>query len=1118
VLLLDDGELVLAASDLNNYLACPHLTQQRLAIARRERAKPRPVDDPHAELIRERGDEYEAGLCGQLSAKCGGLVDLSRDEPPYTRAELEAAAADTIAAMHSGAPLIYQAQFFNARWQGRTDFLRRIEVPSALGGWSYEVLDAKLARHVKPRFVHQLSVYSRLLGLAQGLEPAIAYALLGDGSSVPVELERYAALHRYVVAQLERIISEPTSETYPEPVSHCGICALGAECHTRLVKDDHLSLVANIRRDQRKRLVELTLPTVAALAAAPQNTDTRPMPAERFSLLRHQAGLQVESRTSGQPAHRHLEPEPALGYARLPDPSPGDVFFDLEGDPYIGDGGIEYLWGWWTQLAGYECTWAHDADAEKAALETLVDRVFDLRAAHPGMHVYHYAPHERSKLQSLSVQYATREEEVDELLRGEVLVDLYGVVRQGMQVGETSYSLKMLERHHGFVRLERRVREGGGSIVAYESWLGTGEQDLLDAIRAYNEEDCRSTQSLRDWLLDDMVPEAEREFGVDFDDLGDPEPEEKHGPPKWMPAVQALVARLMAGLGADGASDTPSEAERRLLAHLLLYQHREDKPQWWRYFALRSMSLDELYDERDVVAGLVLDHTHPPVPFKQSLHYRFSFPPQEFKLGLGPAQDMTTGESYEVVHVGDDHVVITRGKSKPPPEPVTLAGVKPLEVALLRNGLMALAESMLAGDGGYSAVRELLRRHAPQLSSGRLGESIDDLISATLGLNRSVLPVQGPPGTGKTYRGARMIVAALRKGLRVGVTAFSHAAIQNLLHDVEEHAHEIGFEFAGVYKGYDYDSPYDLVEWVESNDAVTDEYQLTAGTAWLFARKEHRAAFDLIFIDEAGQFALANAAIVGLVANSMVLLGDPQQLPQVNQALHPDGGGASAFEHVLDGGSTIPSGRGVLLTESWRMHPDVCKFVSERSYDSKLHSRARCVNRRINADTGSVTGAGLRTFPVTHGGRSQASPEEAGVIAAACRDLLVSTTVTDDEGVTRPLTARDILVVAPYNLAVRTISERVPAGVRVGTVDRFQGQEAPIVFYAMTCSTADDVPRGIDFLFNKNRLNVAISRAQCVAVLVHSPRLLDADCRTLEAMELIDGACRFVELAESVHR
>jgi superfamily I DNA and/or RNA helicase len=255
----------------------------------------------------------------------------------------------------------------------------------------------------------------------------------------------------------------------------------------------------------------------------------------------------------------------------------------------------------------------------------------------------------------------------------------------------------------------------------------------------------------------------------------------------------------------------------------------------------------------------------------------------------------------------------------------------------------------------------------------------------------------------------------------------------------------------------------------------------------LFARAELRNKFRLLFVDEAGQFALANAAAPALAAENIVLLGDPQQLPQVTQASHPANAGASVLEHLLDGASTIPPGRGVLLTESWRMHPDVCAFVSERSYDCKLRSREAFARRRIHARVGAIRGAGLRSLTVAHEGRSQASPEEAAVIAAACQALLADSTVTDDEDMTRALTPADILVVAPYNLAVSMIGAHVPEGVRVGTVDRFQGQEAPVVFYAMTCSSGDDVPRGIDFLFNQNRLNVAISRAQCIAMLVHSP-------------------------------
>lgn len=1112
MLALVDGTLVLAATDLTNHLACSHLTQQRLAVARGERKKPRPAEDPYAELVREQGQRHEDDQLARLSEECGGHIDLSTESPPGSRGELEAAAAATVAAMSEGAPLIYQGQFFHGRWQGRVDFLRRIDAQSDLGAHAYEVLDTKLARQVKPTVVHQLGLYNRMLTEAQGLEPRYAHVVLGTGEIEHVDLSRYAALHRRVTRRIEAVTTAQAAATYPEPVGHCAICSLADECREKLVADDHLSLVAGARRAQRERLVDGGITTMTALATT-EHADPMPLGPDRYELLHHQAELQVRSRDSGQPLHRHLEPKRALGYALLPEPSPGDVFFDLEGDPFVGDEGIEYLWGWWSAESCYECAWAHDPAAEKAALERFIDCVVELHAVHPEMHIFHYAPHELSKLRSLSIKYATRESEVDELLRGEVLVDLYAVVRHALQVGENSYSLKKLERHHDFVRLERRVREGGGSIIAYETWLETAEDALLEAIHAYNEEDCRSTLSLRDWLLDSMRPAAESRFNVDFDDLREPEPEKEHGPPEWMPDSLALIEQLTAELAIDGGEDDVKQAERRLLSHLLLYHWREGKPTWWRYFDLRKKSLDELLDDRDAIAYFEPDPNHPPAPMKKSLDYSFTFPMQEFRLRPGDADDPTTGERYKVVAVDENRVVLRRGATRPDPRPLALVDATVIPVAVLREALMELASSLLADDGRFHAVRALLRRDPPSLASGALGEGITALISATLGLDHSVLAVQGPPGTGKTFRGARMIVAALAAGRRVGITAPSHAAIQNLLGEIESCAQEENLVFNGIYKGEGYASPFGLVQECSDNDDVTDSHELVAGTAWLFARGQHREAFDLIAIDEAGQFSLASAAAVGLAAKNLVLLGDPQQLPQITQADHPGGSGGSVLEHILDGQQTIQPGGGVLLTETWRMHPDVCRFVSERSYDGRLRSRAACTNRQVTATRGVISGSGLRSIAVEHAGRSQASTEEAVAIASACADLLAGGTVTDDECNTRPLVESDILVVAPYNLAVHCIRQHLPPAVRVGTVDRFQGQQAPVVFYAMTSSAGEDVPRGVEFLFDAHRFNVAISRAQCLAILVHSPRLLDADCHSLKTMALVDGACRYLELA-----
>lgn len=1110
----EEGTVVLAASDVTDRLACAHLSAQRLAVLRGERARPRPDDDPYIELIRERGLDHEREQLALLEAELGPATDLSSG-PQRSEQDLLDAAARTREAIASGAALIYQPTFYDGTWQGRADFLRRVDVGSDLGPYSYEVIDTKLARRVKPANVHQLLLYSRLLAAVQGLMPARAHVILGDGSSETIELASYAALGRRVAGRIEAALAAPTPETYPEPVAHCDICSLAAECHSRRRADDHLSLVARASRLRRERLVDIGLQTRLELAHSDPELDPLRLGEEALDLLRNQAALQVAAERTGDPTHRHLTPERERGYAALPAPSAGDVFFDLEGDPFLGEDGIEYLWGWWT-AGGYERAWAHNAAEENEALEAFVDRVAELRSAHPGMHVFHYAPHERSKLRSLSVRYATREAEVDDLLRDGVLVDLFAVVRQALQVGEESYSLKRLERHHGYERQESSVREGGGSIVMYERWLELREDEMLEAIRAYNEDDCRSTESLRDWLVATMRPEAEAELNVDFEELAKPAPEEERTPPSWLAAVEDLSNRLLEGLPADASADDAEQARRRLLAHLVLYHHREGKPGWWRYFDLRAMSVDDLLWERDAIAEIERDRGVAAIDDGQSRLYTYAFPEQEYKLALGTVDDPVGGGGFDLVELEPGRLVLRRGKANPEPAPVALVAGSPYRDAVLREALVEVAAAVAAGTASDSAVLGLIDRVPPELPAELLSADPEDLIDACLALGSSVLPIQGPPGTGKTYRAARMIVGALASGLRVGMTAPSHAAIQNLLAEVEATARDWPYNFMGVYKGSGYESSTGMVEVVGDNSKVNDEHRLVAGTAWLFARSEHRARFDLLFVDEAGQHSLANTIAAGTCTRGIVLLGDPQQLPQVTQADHPYGSGASALEHVLAGASTIEPPGGVLLTETWRMHPDVCRWVSENSYDGKLHSRDTCTVRRVDS-AGPVSGVGLRRIEVRHEGRSQYSPEEARAIGAACSELLADGVFTDEGGDERRLEPSDLMVVAPYNMAVNAIADEIPEGVRVGTVDRFQGQEAPVVFYALTCSAGEDVPRGLDFLFDRNRINVAISRAQALAVLVHSPRLLEASCPTLETMELLNGICTFAEAAEPIN-
>ena len=439
------------------------------------------------------------------------------------------------------------------------------------------------------------------------------------------------------------------------------------------------------------------------------------------------------------------------------------------------------------------------------------------------------------------------------------------------------------------------------------------------------------------------------------------------------------------------------------------------------------------------------------------------------------------------------------------PLPRALIPAKPFSDWDHRNSVAEFARAYLDGTAGGPRV-EILERRPPR---ARLDLPVPE---AALSLDGSYLFVQGPPGSGKTWQGAKAAIALMRAGRRVGVTALSHKAIGNLLRGIEAEAERQGFRFRGRKKSSagDEDTRFEgpNIDWSESNAEMLDgELQLVAGTSWLFARPELAGNLDTLIVDEAGQVALADVVAMGHAARNLVLLGDPNQLPQVSQGAMPDEAKASALQHLLADETTVPPDRGIFLERTWRLRPELTAFTSEAYYAGRLESEPSTARRSVAAGDGLV----VRT--VEHAGNGQLSREEAEEVAAAMR-ALVGTEYTDVDGALRPLGVEDVLVVTPYNAQVRTLKLALPEGVRVGTVDKFQGQEAPVVIVSLASSSGEEAPRGLSFVFNKNRINVATSRAQCRVELVCSPRLLEADCKRVDDMRLVNALCRFVELAQ----
>ncbi len=1133
------GRLTFSASDLAGHLACRHLTDLDRRVARGELKRP-VWKDPLLELLQQRGLEFEAAYVDHLRGSGREVLELHA-------ADGETSAQRTVEACRRGVDVIVQAELEDGRWHGRADVLVRVDGESDLGDWRYEVIDTKLAQETRGGTVLQLCLYADLLAPIQG-SPAESMAVVkprpgGGFVREDFRFDDYRAYYRFVRARLEAFADADGPVPYPAPVSHCDVCRWWKRCDDRRHADDHLSLVAGLSTLHAAELERQGVATLTAFAEADEPLRDAPRRGHRdtFARLRDQAAVQLRGRREAREVVELLPVEPGRGLTRLPAPDRGDVFLDFEGDPFAGEGGLEYLTGWaFRDDAGamrYEGLWATDRAGEKRALERFVDFLTKRLERHPGFHVYHYAPYEPAALKRMASRHASREEELDVLLRAERFVDLHGVLRGGLLASVESYSLKPLEAFFGYERAVDLRAEAGPSLrrVALALEAGTPEE-IQDADRAavegYNRDDCLSLVKLQDWL-----EERRAEAGVEG------RPELKDGAPSeeaeaTSADVRAVFERLVAGVPEEPEDRDEEQRARWLLAHLIEYFHREDKVSWWEFFARRDADEETLFRDRKAVVGLVFDADLGRVGRDRNVTHRHRFPPQEASLDPGDElydPRLPFGEDYVGtvrawnVERGSLDVKKTASRVDHHPREVHLrdrVATQPLDGSLLDLARWVADHGIDAPAPELRAARDLLLRRAPRRrdSSAPLrqrGEAAPDAAARVAGdLDGGLLAIQGPPGTGKTFSGARVILKLLEDKRRVGVTATSHKVVRNLLDEILRAAAEDGVacEVAQRTKP-DPDAPPGLhflaSPSAQSLDAL-DAGRAVGGTAWLWARADMAGSLDYLFVDEAGQMSLAHVLACARAARNLVLLGDPQQLQQPQRGAHPEGAEISALSHLLDGKDTIPDDLGLFLETTWRLPPAVCAFTTELYYDRRLDTRPDCAHRRLDGPT-PFTGAGLFHVPVEHEANQSGSAEEVEVVVALVEALTDGrTTWTDAKETRRALRREDVLVIAPYNVQVGALRRRLDDAVRVGTVDKFQGQQAPVVIYSTTSSSAADAPRGMSFLYDPHRLNVATSRAQCACILVASPAVFEPDCRTPEQMRWANGAARYRELARCV--
>ncbi len=1086
------GNILFSASDLMRFMGCAHATTLDLMHLRGEGPEPG-EDSEDAALLQKQGDAHEMAHLERLKASGKSVVEIPRNDLAHD-------AEATRAALETGAEVVFQGAFLSGNWGGWSDFLERVDRPSALGPFSYEVADTKLKRRPHPKHLLQLVLYSDLLGEVQGAAPEFAHVELGSGERATLRLVDYAHYARGARARLEAFVADP-SPTRPVPCADCALCRWADHCESVWVAEDSLFNVAGISRGQVKKLEAARITTMEALARL--DHPIRGMAETTRAKLVTQARLQ-HARKTGEPAYELRTPEPGKGFDLLPEPTPGDIFYDIEGDPHYEEG-LEYLHGVWCDGA-FHAFWAHDHEAEAKALSELLAFFRARLHAHPDVRIYHYAPYEITALRRLTTKYGIGEAFLDRLLRERRFVDLYAVVRGGLICSEANYSIKSMEAFYGRKR-DGEVTTAGGSVVAYERWRETGEQQILDEIEEYNRIDCISTEELRDWLVQVRPEGPWPRLG---EDAGDKEE-----------AEDAEAEELRAMLDASGLP----EERQQMLFDLGLFHKREAKPAQWAVFDSAAKDEDELIDDLDALAGL--EAIGPAAQVKRSMARTYRFPPQETKLRGGkkatvPVADgpPTTIEIIVLDRSGRE-ITLKAGPKKTDllTDRLTLHPDWPLNTGVIAAALRNVIADQ-CGPRRFTAIDDLLSRAAPRLTTGERpdllngADPVAGTIAAVGAMDGTVLPIQGPPGTGKTYVTARAILSLVRKGQRVGVASNSHEAIRNVLmgcllaledNDLDimpenaELAHKVSGEDDGYPEGFT-----GITRATFNDDPALAEAHVVGGTAFFFSRPQFEQSLDWLFVDEAGQVGLANMVAMGRAARNIVLVGDPRQLPQVIQGAHPEPAYLSCLDWMLGDHATIPADRGIFLPVSRRMHPEVCRFISEQVYEGRLTSHPDTARQAV---TGThFPEAGAFWVPVAHEGNAQVSTEEIAAIGAAVAELMHGEW-TEKDGTRRPMRESDIIVVAPYNAQVNALRDALPLGVRVGTVDKFQGQEAPVCLVSMTASSADETTRGMDFLFSLNRINVAVSRAKGLALVFGAQRLREAKCETVEQMRLVNTLC-----------
>ena len=1056
--------------------------------------------DPWLEIIRKIGIEHEKSYLEDLK-KTNSVYEIE-DSLDFSEKEKE-----TDEAIIKGIDIIYQPFLKYKNYTGSPDFLVKNQN-------IYEPWDVKSAFKLKPENILQICHYSYILNKKFDLMPEYGKIILRDRSVEEIEINKFYDYFCSINERIKSFISRQKKEPYPSKCNLCNICEYKIYCENIWKKDDHLNQVANISKKQINILEKNNISTLNQLSITSKNSDIKGINKNSLELLIDQSKLQREYLKNKKLDYQIIfdrkknfsDPSKVIGFELLPKSDSNDLFFDIEGYPMYFDSsynssGLEYLFGVFYKSFDkyvFKKYIATNYAEEKKAFEELVDFFYSHLKKYKNSHIYHYNSYEETALKKLSQKYETKIAEVDFILRERKLIDLYKVVKDSVILSTENYRLKTIEKFYKLDR-EEDIASGQDSLVAFEKYLESGHDEILEEIIKYNEQDCRSLIYLQEWLIKIKPKDIEISKTTNVQELSESAIKQKEQENE----VEEKITQL---------SET-NEDIKSILRQLNFYNRKEQRSDWWNHFSNIEKDTEDLIEDSNCIGGL---RKVSEIETGSNKIINLVYPDQITKMKTGDSvldQDGINRILITKIDYSKNEISIRLRKDKSIPSSLTPS--TPLNTRTIDNAVSEFIKNY-DYENSYPAIKDFLCRNNSRYKNQVIIEdsSIESVSKKIKNLNNSYLVIQGPPGTGKTYTTSRVIVDLIKNKFRIAIVCHSHKAILNLVQAIDEYASSIGFEFNGAYNpgSRKLENEFFNIEITNTSKIDSKNYDLIAGTAWALSNSKHRENsekfknFDYIFFDEAGQISISKLIASSMSSKNIVMIGDHMQLPQPSTGNIDGESSLSPIEYILKEQNTISDDKGIFLSKTYRMHENICNFISNSFYEKRLMSDSSTHNQSIISDEKEIPN-GIYLINPNHSGFSVQNDIEVEYVKNIYQKLIHKKWRDRNNEITK-ISSKDILVISPFNAQVNLIKQSLGEDAKVGTIDNFQGQEAPIVIISYVSSNPENIPRGSDFFFDFRRLNVSLSRAKSLAIIIFNKELLEYHCNTVEDMERLNFFCR----------